>query len=564
MTHCHNYLLICTSSIALLVFNSCTSTSNAQKFKMSFLPPAPKSVPALTPLSAAPPVASNLYLAETPGFLNQPLNFPPRPSQADLRIRRADDHFQSGKKLFQDGDMDGARKEFDQSVDILMSAPENFPERHKVEKRLEELVASIHRYDVNSLGAGDLSNQPGYDKAPLEDILDLTFPVDPNLKPKVKEQVVATTSQLPLEVNDAVLSYIHYFSSDRGRKTLIAGLKRAGKYKPLISRILSEEGVPQELIYLAQAESGFLPRAVSNKAATGMWQFVQWRGREYGLNQTSYSDDRLDPEKATRSAARHLRDLYQKFGDWYLAIAGYNCGPGGVEKAVQRTGYADFWQLRSRNALPKETTNYVPIILAMTIMSKNAKDYDLENIDTDSPLEYETVPMAAPTHLALVADVADRPVSDIRELNPALLGNVAPANYSLRVPKGTLGEVVAGLDNVPELRRASWRVHRVGQGETIASIAAHYNMPVSTLAAANTSSTSLELGNVVVIPAAAQQEARQRLSARGKKTSTRKMAYSHTKTVAKPSLRRASATRKPAAKPTRRAAGNTVEVAGLN
>ena len=168
-----------------------------------------------------------------------------------------------------------------------------------------------------------------------------------------------------------------------------------------------------------------------------MWQFVQWRGRQYGLNQSAYTDDRLDPEKATRSAARHLRDLYQKFGDWYLAIAGYNCGDGCVEKAVQRTGYADFWDLRARNAIPKETTNYVPIILAMTIMHKNAKDYGLEEVEIDPALTYDTIELEAPTHLALIADIADRPVSEIRELNPSLLNSVAPANYALHVPEGT-------------------------------------------------------------------------------------------------------------------------------
>ena len=167
-----------------------------------------------------------------------------------------------------------------------------------------------------------------------------------------------------------------------------------------------------------------------------MWQFVQWRGRQYGLNQTAYTDDRLDPEKATRSAARHLHDLYEKFGDWYLAIAGYNCGDGCVEKAVQRTGYADFWDLRARNAIPKETTNYVPIIVAMTIMHKNAKDYGLEDIEIDPPLTYDTIELEAPTHLALVADIADRPVSDIRELNPSLLNSVAPAGYAVACAGG--------------------------------------------------------------------------------------------------------------------------------
>ena len=159
----------------------------------------------------------------------------------------------------------------------------------------------------------------------------------------------------------------------------------------MIQRILDEEGVPQELIHLAQAESGFIPRAMSSKAAGGMWQFVKFRGQEYGLTQTKYTDERMDPEKATRAAARHLHDLYNQFGDWYLAIAAYNCGPGAVQRAVERTGYADFWELRRRAVLPAETTNYVPIILAMTIMEKNAAEYGLTGIQFDPPIEYDTV-----------------------------------------------------------------------------------------------------------------------------------------------------------------------------
>ena len=208
--------------------------------------------------------------------------------------------------------------------------------------------------------------------------------------------MAATVSQLPLAVNDAVLGYINYFSS-RGRRTLVYGLERAGRYRPMIQRVLDEEGVPQELIHLAQAESGFIPRAVSRMAAGGMWQFVAWRGQEYGLIQTPIPDERMDPEKATRAAARHLHDLYQEFGDWYLAMAAYNCGPVTVEKAVERTGYADFWELRSRGVLPAETTNYVPIILAMTIMEKNAAEYGLKDVQLDPPLEYDTVEIAAPT-----------------------------------------------------------------------------------------------------------------------------------------------------------------------
>ena len=155
-----------------------------------------------------------------------------------------------------------------------------------------------------------------------------------------------------------------------------------------------------------------MPRAVSRMAAGGMWQFVKFRGNEYGLMQTPYTDDRMDPEKATRAAAHHLHDLYNEFGDWYLAIAAYNCGPG-REKAVERTGYADFWELRSRGVLPAETTNYVPIILAMTIMEKNAAEYGLEGIQLDPPLEYDTVETTAQTSLALVADITDTPHAGI-------------------------------------------------------------------------------------------------------------------------------------------------------
>ena len=146
----------------------------------------------------------------------------------------------------------------------------------------------------------------------------------------------------------------------------------------MIQRTLKQEGVPQDLIYLAQAESGFHPLALSRVGARGIWQFMASRARGYGLQRNWWVDDRQDPEKSTRAAARHLKDLYNQFGDWYLAMAAYNSGPGTVQSAVKRTGYADFWELYSRNVLPKETRNYVPIILAVTIMAKNPAQYGLD------------------------------------------------------------------------------------------------------------------------------------------------------------------------------------------
>jgi membrane-bound lytic murein transglycosylase D len=228
--------------------------------------------------------------------------------RAEMLAREADWHFQTGRKAYQEGDENSARKEFDRAVDLLLNAPDTPVFRAVLDKKLDQLVQAIHRLDLAGLGSAD-PDEPSFEKSPLEDIPQLTFPVDPKLKNKVLEEVRATASQLPLQVNDAVLSYINYFSTERGRRILVYGLRRAGRYRSLIQRILDEEGVPQELIFLAQAESGFLPRAVSRKRATGMWQFVQLRGQEYGLKQSPYSDDRLDPEKATRAAARHLREF---------------------------------------------------------------------------------------------------------------------------------------------------------------------------------------------------------------------------------------------------------------
>ena len=428
------------------------------------------------------------------------------PSPSDLLIEQAEERLKAGRKFYRVKDSDHARTEFDASVDLMIQASANPTNRTLYENKLDEIVDTIHHLDLAGLGAEAPTeeSQAQFDKAPLEDILEMTFPVDPRLKSKVSEELHATTSGLPLVMNDAVLGYINYFSSPRGRATIVAGFQRVGKYKAMIQKVLAEEGVPQELIYVAQAESGFLPRAVSYAAAGGMWQFIQSRGNQYGLGQTPYSDDRYDPEKATRAAARHLKDLYAEFGDWYLAIAGYNCGPGGVERAIERTGYADFWQLRDRRALPAETTNYVPIILAMTIMGKNAKEYGLDDVTPESPVEYDTVEMSAPTSLALVGDLTDAPISYLIELNPALLRNLAPAGYSLHVPKSTSTTLIAGLDGIPPDHRLAWRMHRVETGETLAVIAKRYGATTSSIISANHMAGVEEPapGDHLIIPAA--------------------------------------------------------------
>jgi len=485
-------------TISLAVVMSSCASSKPQAFKLSFLPSSPQ--PVTVTIEEPPRMSPVRYANESPELIKRALAATPRPSEAEGLIVAAEDHFQNGKRLYGQGDISGARREFDLSLDVLLLAPENLADRQRVERKLDQLAESIYHYDLEGLGALAAQREVIYDKSPLDSILELTFPSDPNLRPKVKEEIEATASQLPLEENDAVLSYIHYFSTERGRKILIAGLRRSGRYRGLVQRILDTEGLPQELIYLAQIESGFLPRARSNKSAVGMWQFVQFRGRQYGLLQSPGSDDRLDPEKATRAAARHLRDLYAMFGDWYLAMAAYNCGPGCVERAVERTGFADFWELRNRDVLPKETANYVPAIVALTIMAKNPRDYDLENLDFDQPLEYDSLGLDSPVSLALLGDASGHGLSELQELNPSLLKAVAPAGYELRVPKGTSPAILAALDCVPPAHRTQWRIHKVVEGETLADIAHRYSTPATAITAANERAHLPETGDLLVIP----------------------------------------------------------------
>jgi membrane-bound lytic murein transglycosylase D len=427
-----------------------------------------------------------------------------RPNASDLLIDQAEAKFQSGKRFYRQRNFDQARADFDAAIDLMLKASDSPTDRELFECKLEDMVDTIHRDDLAGFGAAAVETSPQFDKAPLEDIALMTFPVDPKIKDKVQTEMKTIASALPLEVNDVVLGYINFFNS-KGRRTIEYGFERAGKYEPMISKIFAEEGIPQELIHLAQAESGFLPRAVSRAAAEGMWQFVKSRGNQYGLMQTPYSDDRLDPEKATRAAAHHLHDLYNEFHDWYLAMAAYNCGPGNVEKAVERTGYADYWELRARHALPNETANYVPIILAMTIMSKNASEYGLDHLTLDAPLEYDTLHLDSTTNLALIGDLTETPLSQLQQLNPALLRATAPAGYDLRLPKGSAQQVEAALEKVPAEIRASSRMHRVEAGESLAAIARRYNASVSMIASVNAGTPSE--GDLVLIPAAYRETA---------------------------------------------------------
>jgi membrane-bound lytic murein transglycosylase D len=315
-------------------------------------------------------------------------------------------------------------------------------------------------------------------------------------------------------VNDEVLSFLNFFQTPRGRAIVETGLRRQGRYHEMIARVLHEEGVPQDLIYLAQAESAFQPLALSRAGARGIWQFVAYRGKEYGLQHTWWIDERQDPEKATRAAAQHLRDLYGMFGDWYLAMAAYNCGPGNVQKGIERTGYADFWELYKRNVLPRETKNYVPIILALTLIAKDAEHYNIQ-VDAEAPVPTDVVKPGRAIDLRLVAETIDVDVETLRALNPSLLRLATPddSSFELHLPVGAAEKFSAEIADIPADKWVSWRRHRVEAGETLTSIGKKYHVTPVAIADANNLEhrAALEAGQKLIIPAAPQAESKRRL-----------------------------------------------------
>jgi membrane-bound lytic murein transglycosylase D len=349
-------------------------------------------------------------------------------------------------------------------------------------------------------GDGFAEQQP--EPAPIDEANQVTFPADANVIAKAEADLKNTQSDLPLMINEYVAGYINYFSS-HGRGVFEAAWTRSGRYREMILRIFKEEGIPQDLIYLAQAESGFKPLALSRARARGMWQFMASRGVGYGLRRSWWVDDRQDPEKATRAAARHLKDLYNQFGDWYLAMAAYNSGPGNVQQAVRRTGYADFWELYKRNVLPSETKNYVPIILAMTIMSKNPAQYGLDAVQPDPAMKYDVVKVDYPVDLRLVAECVDVPVEQMIDLNPSLLRRTTPKDqpFDLRLPPETKDKYEAAIATIPVEKRVAWRYYKVQPGDTLAGIARKYRTTEKAIAQANNlEGTALAPEAKLVIP----------------------------------------------------------------
>src|SRR5271163_2468136 len=410
-----------------------------------------------------------------------------RPDPVAQLIAQVENEYQVGQDNYKAGHLEAAKENFDRAFNLLLGSSLDLRSDERLEQEFDRVLDGINGFELQALQEGDGFTEEKSEPAPIDEANEVTFPVvDPSLKAKAEAEVKATHSDLPLMMTDPVAGYISYFST-RGRGTLERALARSGRYDDMIRRVLKEEGVPQDLIYLAQAESGFHPLALSRAGARGMWQFMASRATGYGLERDWWVDERQDPERSTRAAARHLKDLYNEFGDWYLAMAAYNSGPGTVQSAVKRTGYADFWELYRRNVLPKETRNYVPIIVAVTIMAKNPAQYGLDSVVKEKPVPYDTVKIDYPIDLRLAAECVDATAEDLLDLNPSLLRLTTPKDkeFDLNLPAGTADKFLSAVASIPTDKRVWWRYHKVQSGETLAAIARTYHTTPRAIAEAN-------------------------------------------------------------------------------
>lgn len=427
-------------------------------------------------------------------------------------VTRAHASYVSGVNNYNANRLDAARADFDAAVDLMLSSGMDLKNDPQLSEEFERLLDSINSLEILALKQGN-GFSPKLEEAPAEEAdAEATFAPDPALVGRITAQVATTKSDFPLVVNDYVAGFISFFSNSRaGQATLRRSLERAGKYQAMISKDLSDAGLPQDLIYLGVAESGFQPQRVNRiSGAGGMWQFMPFQGA-YGLQRNGYFDERFDPEKSSLAYARYMKYLYTQFGDWYLAMAAYNWGPGNVQRAVQRTGYADFWELYRRNVLPRETKNYVPLIVAAIIMAKNPQQYGLANLVPDAPILSDTVNTDYAIDLRLVSDLTGASLQEIVTLNPALLRLSTPRDiaYDLHLPAGTRDVYMTRIKDVPEEYRATWRFHVAKAGDTLESIATAYHVSPTAVSTYNevTPSQPIEAGDELVIPVASASSA---------------------------------------------------------
>jgi membrane-bound lytic murein transglycosylase D len=438
----------------------------------------------------------------------------PAPSQTDavaLLLAASQQHFENGQRELQFGHLERARLEFNRSLELLLASPYGARSEPRIRDQFDRLVDRISAYEITALTEGDGFSEKPAEPATIDELLALSLFDTPDLTPGLAETVrndlAGTEHDVPIPLNTRVLAYVELFQG-RLRTFIQDGLERGARYLPMIQGVFRAEGLPLDLAYVPLIESAFKPNALSRAKAKGVWQFMRATALENGLRQDWYVDERSDPEKATRAAAKYLRTLNDMFdGDWHLALASYNGGPGRVQRALKRAGRDDFWSLSAAPGfLPRETREYVPMILAAIVIARNPAQYGFtlaENADND----VETVRLTGPVDLRRVAEWAGASIQTIQSLNPELRRWTTPLRadgYELRVPAGSGELLVARLEQSAPDERASLNWYTVRRGETLAAVAQKLNVSRADLAEANYISANARVspGQRLMIPRA--------------------------------------------------------------
>lgn len=440
-------------------------------------------------------------------------------------IAAAEDNFRKGKLNLEDNKRDQARADFDKAVDTILESGLDVRASQRLQGFYLELVERIYREEVplsrgpvqanvsdlvaQNTGTPQKSDPPQigfrdqkFEPSPLDELSKLVLTED--------EKNVSSADVVALEqakqnvnfgftINPLIQQYINYYQG-RGRSTMESGLRKSGRYMKLARQIFKEEGVPVDITWLGQVESAWQPKAMSWAAASGLWQFIPGTGRQFGLKQTAWIDERNSFEQATRASARYLKSLAAHYrGDWELAMGAYNTGQGNIDRGISRAGKANFWAIYPYIA--QETRNYVPNILATILIAKNPEKYGFKGIKPEPPMAYDIVQVQNSTSLQLVAEATDASIDQIRSLNPELKREVTPRgdSYNVRVPGGKGKQFLAILKRIPAERRDSARVISVAPGENLQAVANRTGVSVAQLQAMN-SGVDLSSATKLVVP----------------------------------------------------------------
>lgn len=437
---------------------------------------------------------------------------PPAPvlDPVELLIKTSQAAFDSGEREMKAGHLEQARHDFDRAVQILLDSPYGARTDARLRDHFDKLVDRINAYEVAALAQGDGFVEKPYQAAAIDDLLKnaTTFPApaaDAATQAAVKQDLEQNVHDIAIPEHPKVVSYVEVFQN-RLRDYIQDSLDRGAKYLPMIQSVFRAEGLPLDLAYIPIIESAFKTDALSKANAKGPWQFMKGTAKDSGLHTDWFIDERSDPEKATIAAAKYLKSLSTMFdGDWSLVLAAYNGGPGRVSRAMKRSGMSDFWQLSaSSKYLPRETREYVPLIMAAIIIGRNPAQYGFD-VAEPAPVEYDKVTIPQAMDLRTVAEWAGTTVDEIQSLNPELRRWTTPVkypDYEMRVPKGTADRLNAKLADASPADFVTLKWYTAKKGDTLLSVGRKYSVSRAELAEANnlTTKSALHTGQSLIIP----------------------------------------------------------------